>query len=102
MLKPGSSPTREAGRGRGWREQPPGRSGVRVFHLEEVSMELACPDVRWRRSAVTLLVCAALGTGTIRPAHAYMDRNANKIDDVIEEVNLDGWAAAFEHQDPAQ
>ena len=65
-------------------------------------MRLACSDVRWRRSAVTLLVCAVLGAGAIRPAAAYVDRNANKIDDVIETVNRDGWAAAFEHNDPAQ
>ena len=65
-------------------------------------MRLTCSPALWRRPAVTLLVAAALGSGFFKPASAYVDGNANKIDDVIEKVNLDGWAAAFEHNDPGQ
>src|SRR5206468_3969507 len=32
----------------------------------------------------------------------YMDKNANRIDDEIDNVNLSGWAAAFERNDPDQ
>jgi serine protease AprX len=65
-------------------------------------MRQACPTVRWRHLAVSLLLAAVLGAGLSRTAHAYRDTNANKIDDVIEDVNLNGWSAAFEHNDPAQ
>src|SRR5262245_16176826 len=65
-------------------------------------MRLACPMARWRRPAVSLLLVAALGAGLCRTAHAYRDTNANRIDDVIENVNQNGWAAAFEHNDPSQ
>jgi hypothetical protein len=65
-------------------------------------MRLDCSPAPWRQLAATLLVVAALGSGISRPAAAYVDGNANKIDDQIEAVNLDGWAAAFENHEPGQ
>lgn len=45
----------------------------------------------------TLLLSAAFDA---KPASAYVDANANRIDDVIEEVHANGWNSAFENGDP--
>ncbi|MEP7027330.1 MAG: S8 family serine peptidase [Candidatus Eisenbacteria bacterium] len=45
--------------------------------------------------AIGLMACAT-------SAHAYVDLNANRIDDRIERVHVVGWNAAFENDDPTQ
>ena len=37
-----------------------------------------------------------------RGAEAYVDQNLNRIDDRIEQVNANGWNAAFESSDPTK
>ena len=44
-----------------------------------------------------MLLLAAFG---VAPAFAYVDANANQLDDVIEDVHANGWNAAFENADP--
>ena len=62
---------------------------------------LPAPALRRGRLAVPMLgALLALGVFGAAPASAWMDVNANKIDDVIEEVNAGGWNAAFENGDP--
>ncbi len=49
-----------------------------------------------------LALAAAALLGPAPTAHAYVDVNANKIDDRIERVQAVGWNAAFVHDDPTQ
>lgn len=53
-----------------------------------------------RRAAVLGVAPLALLLAT--SAFAYVDQNANKIDDRIEDVHTNGWNAAFVNQDPSQ
>ncbi|HLF06486.1 MAG TPA: hypothetical protein VI893_04835, partial [Thermoplasmata archaeon] len=48
----------------------------------------------------SVLVAGSLAAGT---AHAWnLDQDANKIDDRIDAVEANGWAAAFEDLDPSK
>ena len=52
-------------------------------------------------TAPTRLPVLLLALSVVTTAGAWSDINGNKIDDVIETVNANGWAAAFENNNPA-
>lgn len=54
--------------------------------------------VVWLAFVVALLVITSVPSR----AHAWSDRNTNKIDDAIDRVHAEGWSAAFVNRDPAQ
>src|SRR5262245_29683712 len=55
------------------------------------------------RSAGLALVLFILSVFVLpSPGGAWTDLNNNKIDDAIDQVNTQGWAAAFENGDPQQ
>ncbi|MEO5617750.1 MAG: S8 family serine peptidase, partial [Candidatus Eisenbacteria bacterium] len=53
-------------------------------------------------AVIGLLLAAASALSLSATAFAYVDQNANKIDDRIESVNLNGWNFAFEDGNPAK
>jgi hypothetical protein len=71
-----------------------------------VIVRFATPFVRkpapLHRRLGGLALAASLALGVFAPASAlaYVDANANKIDDIIEQVNAGGWNIAFENADP--
>ena len=57
---------------------------------------------RPRLARGTFVLVTALALLAPAAARAYVDVNANKIDDRIEAVHLNGWNAAFVGNDPAR
>ncbi len=57
--------------------------------------------IRQVATATTLLLvlCSIVAP---RAAHAFVDQNANRLDDRIEAVHLNGWNAAFVDNDPSK
>lgn len=54
------------------------------------------------RLGAAAIVAAVLALAAPRTAHAFVDQNANRLDDRIEAVHAQGWNAAFVDQDPAK
>jgi subtilisin family serine protease len=54
-----------------------------------------------RARALLALAGVLFLSGLATDARAYVDQNANRIDDRIEAVNANGWAAAFVNGDPS-
>lgn len=55
-----------------------------------------------RYVAAAILTVALLGLAFPRLAHAFIDTNANRVDDRIEAVHQNGWNAAFVDNDPTK
>ena len=58
----------------------------------------SCAPTRFRGLLLGVLAAMAIAA----PARAYVDANANKIDDRIESVHLNGWNFAFLDNDPTR
>src|SRR5262245_54832077 len=58
----------------------------------------------FRRAVPVVVVALLLSTGLALPSvvWAWTDLNHNRIDDSIERVNSQGWAAGFENNDPTK
>jgi subtilisin family serine protease len=55
-----------------------------------------------RLAQASSIVLASALVAIASSAHAYVDLNANRIDDRIERVHAVGWNAAFENDDPTK